>query len=262
MSCSRVVCAGWMVVCLWAAGCKEKQPENLAPVASALVSAPKPAEAIKLTIDKASSKLEFLMEAPIEKISGEADAAVEGELFVDTADLSKSTGLVRADLNKLVLYQEKREDEKGQFGARAKNDLQNQHARNWLEISDDVPEQTRADNANVEYRISRLENPSINDLSRAPGTERKVTATAVGDFRLHGRKNEKRAKIELIFTYANDKLASVRVSSLEALPIGLDEFDVRPREAFGKLAQKTLSALGSKVAQSAPIRVSFTARAE
>ena len=51
------------------------------------------------------------------------------------------------------------------------------------------------------------------------------------------------------------------VKSLEALPIGLDEFDVRPREAFGKLAQGTLDTLGSKVAKEAPIMIEFSAKA-
>jgi hypothetical protein len=50
------------------------------------------------------------------------------------------------------------------------------------------------------------------------------------------------------------------VRTLEPLRIGLEEFDVRPREAFGKLAQKTLDALGTKVAKEAPLQVEFSAR--
>ena len=87
-----------------------------------------------------------------------------------------------------------------------------------------------------------------------------ITSTVVGDFRLHGRKNEKRAKVEVTFAFAGDKPESVKVRSLEPLPIGLDEFDVHPREAFGKLAAKTLSALGSKVATAAPVRLDLTAK--
>jgi len=50
------------------------------------------------------------------------------------------------------------------------------------------------------------------------------------------------------------------VRTTEPLDAGLEEYDVRPREAFGKLAQRTLDALGTKVAKSAPLQVEFTAR--
>lgn len=202
------------------------------------------------------------MEAPIEKISGDAPAALEGKLFVDLGDLKKSTGLVQVDLDKLTLYQERREDEAGKFGERSKSEKQNQHARTWLEISPDTPEDARKANRFAEFRITRLENPVPADLRALAGNEQKVIATAVGDFRLHGRKSEKRAKLEMTFRFSGDKADLLKVRTLEPLPIGLEEFDVRPREAFGKLAQKTLTALGSKVAETAPLQVEFTARVQ
>ena len=243
------------------AACEDRKPENLAPAASALEPAkPTAPQSLAFAVDQAASKVTFLMAAPIEKISGDAPAALEGELFVDLGDLTKSTGLVKVDLDKLTLYQEQRDDEKGQFGERKKNETQNAHARTWLEISPDTPDEVRKNNQFAEFKIARLENPSHTDVRSLSGSERKVTATAVGDFRLHGRKNEKRVKLEIVFQFAGDKPELVKVRSLEPLSIGLEEFDVRPREAFGKLAQKTLSALGSKVAQTAPVQVEFTAR--
>lgn len=200
------------------------------------------------------------MEAPVEKISGDAPAALSGELFVSADDLAKSNGLVKVDLDKLTLYQEKREDEKGAFSERKKNDLQNQHARTWLEISSDTPDDVRLANRFAEFRITRVEAPSVPSVQALSGPERKLKATVVGDFRLHGRKAEKKVKVELSFKYEGEKLAAVHVRTLEPLQIGLEEFDVRPREAFGKLAQKTLGALGSKVAQVAPIQIEFSAR--
>lgn len=65
-----------------------------------------------------------------------------------------------------------------------------------------------------------------------------------------------------ISQFAGERPELVEVRTLEPLTIGLEEFDVRPREAFGKLAQKTLSALGSKVAVAAPVQVEFRARAK
>ena len=253
-----------VAVCAFVAlvgACRDKKPENLAPTASALAPvAPAAAQAVQLAVDADSSKVSFLMQAPIEKISGDAPGALSGELYVSAEDLSKSNGLVKVDLDKLTLYQEKREDEKAAFSERSKNELQNKHARTWLEISSDTPDDVRSANRFAEYRITRIEQPSVANVQSLSGPERKLTATVVGDFRLHGRKAEKRVKVELGFSYQGDKLSAVHVRTLEPLQIGLEEFDVRPREAFGKLAQKTLGALGSKVAQVAPIQIEFSAR--
>jgi hypothetical protein len=244
-------------------GCRDKKPENLAPVASSL-SAAKPAgeKALTFQVDTPSSKVSFMMEAPIEKISGDAPGSLDGELFVDPADLSKSTGLVKVDLGKLTLFQEKREDDKAAFGERAKSDKQNEHAQNWLEIGSDAPDAQRKLNRLAEFSVTKLEGASVNDLGTLSGAERKVTAVVVGELRLHGRKNEKRSKVELTFKYDGDKPQAVSVRTLEPLPIGLEEYDVRPRDAFGKLAQKTLDSLGSKVAKTAPIQLEFSAKAK
>lgn len=243
-------------------GCREKQPDNLAPTSSALapVTPPPLAAALRMSVNSESSKVTFLMNAPIEKISGDAPGSLSGELFVNASDLAKSSGLVKVDLDKLSLYQEKREDEKSSFSERTKNETQNKHARTWLEISSDTPEDVRNANRYAEYRITRLESASVADVQALSGAERKLTATAVGDFRLHGRKAEKSVKLELSFSYQGDQLTALHVRTLEPLKIGLEEFDVRPREAFGKLAQKTLGALGSKVAETAPIEIEFSAQ--
>ena len=42
------------------------------------------------------------MDAPIEKIFGEADGSTEGELFIDPEDITRSTGLLKIDLEKLA----------------------------------------------------------------------------------------------------------------------------------------------------------------
>jgi hypothetical protein len=250
-----------LLLCLAGAGCQKHEAENLAPAASALApSKPAAPKAVTVDVESATSQVTFLMPAAIEKISGEAPGSVEGQLFVDLEDITKSTGLVKVDLDKLTLYQEQRKDEKQAFGEKKKNDLQNQHARTWLEISGDTPADVRTANRFAEFKITRIENASKADLT-APG-EHKITATVVGDFRLHGRKSEKRVSVEISVKNATDKLESVTVKTTAPLAIGLEEFDVRPREAFGKLAQKTLDALGSKVAKEAPLELEFTARAK
>jgi hypothetical protein len=125
-----------------------------------------------------------------------------------------------------------------------------------------VPEDARKANRFAEFSVLRIEDASVKNVAEKGPGEHTIKATIVGDFRLHGRKNEKRAAVELRFKTAAAGVESLAVKTIEPLQVGLDEYDVRPREAFGKLAQKTLGALGSKVATSAPVMLEFSARAK
>ena len=250
-------------------GCKDKPSATLAPTASALQAAPAAAAAVPFSVDSASSKVTFLMDSPLEKIDGDASGGLSGDLFVDLSDISKSTALVKVDLQKLVLYQQKRGDEKAGYGERQKSDLQNTHARNWLQIvprdGDVTAEQAEA-NRWVEFKIDKLENASLTNVAGATGPERKLTATGSGDFRLHGRKQAKAAKLEITVNYQGDRATSLHVKTVEPLSIGLEEFEVNPRDDAGKFVKSLTEALTSnlkgKVAQQAPLTLDFTATAK
>ncbi|MEO7038339.1 MAG: hypothetical protein ABI548_30495 [Polyangiaceae bacterium] len=250
-------------------GCKDKAQATLAPTASALRAAPAAASAVQFSVDSASSKVTFLMDSPLEKIDGDASGGLSGDLFVDLSDLSKSTSLVKVDLQKLVLYQQKRGDDQGAYGERTKSDLQNTHARNWLQIvardGDVTPEQAEA-NRWVEFKIDKLDNASLSNVAGGSGPERKLTATATGDFRLHGRKQTKSAKLEITVNYRGDTPQSIHVKTVEPLAIGLEEFEVNPRDGAGKFVKSLTEALSSnlkgKVAQQAPLVLDFVANAK
>jgi len=258
-------------VCLYGtlSGCKDKPSAQLAPTASALQAAPAAASARPFSVDSASSKVTFLMDSPLEKIDGDASGGLSGDLFVDLAEIGKSTALVKVDLQKLVLYQQKRGDEKTGYSERKKSDLQNEHARNWLQIvareGDVTVEQAEA-NRWAEFKIDKLEAVSVPNIAAAAGAERKLTATASGEFRLHGRKLTKSAKLDIVFTYQGDKAQSVHVKTTEPLAIGLEEFEVNPRDDAGKFVKSLTDALSSnlkgKVAQQAPLVLDFTANAK
>ncbi|MEI9952099.1 MAG: hypothetical protein WDO74_24710 [Pseudomonadota bacterium] len=260
---------GILCACGTLSGCKEKASAQLAPTASALQAAPAAASATHFNVDSATSKVTFLMDSPLEKIDGDASGGLSGELFVDLSDLGKSTALVKVDLQKLVLYQQKRGDEKAGYGERQKSDLQNEHARNWLQIvareGDVTPEQAEA-NRWVEFKIEKLEAVSLANVAAAAGSERKLSATATGDFRLHGRKQTKSAKLEISVNYQGDRAQSIHVKTTEPLNIGLEEFEVNPRDNAGKFVKSLSEALSSnlkgKVAQQAPIVLDFTANAQ
>ena len=264
-----LVCASALSATL---GCsKDKSAEQkLAPTASALEAAmPKAPSALAFAVDPSSSSFTFLMDSPLEKIDGDAPKSIQGELYIDPSDLTKSTALVKADLKLLTLYQQKRGDEKGDYSERKKSDLQNEHARGWLQLDvkegEVTPEQAET-NRWAEIKILKLENLSATDVTKLSGSERKVTANVSGEFRLHGRKATKSAKVELDFKYTGDKLDAVEVKTLEPFVVPLEEFEVHPRDAAGKLVKKLSEAISSnlkgKVASTAPVNVSFTARAK
>lgn len=256
-----MLCAGGAL-----SGCKDKPSANLAPTASALQAAPAAPSTTPFSVDATTSKVTFLMDSPLEKIDGDASGGLSGELFVDLSDLSKSSALVKVDLQKLVLYQQKRGDDQANYSERKKSDLQNEHARNWLQITaregDVTAEQAEA-NRFAEFKIDKLEGATLTNVAGAAGATRALTATASGDFRLHGRKLAKSAKVELTFNYQGDKVQSVHVKTREPLNIGLEEFEVNPRDNAGKFVKSLTEALSSnlkgKVAQQAPLTLDFTA---
>ncbi len=239
------------------------EPVKLAPQAEKLtIEAPKSKGAQRFVIDATGGALEFAMEAPIEKIRGRVPAsAVSGEIFVDASDIRKTTGLVHVDLTDLELFQRKAEKAGEAFGEESKNETQNQHARAWLEIGADTPPDVLAKNQLVEFSLREVKDASATDITKLTGATRKVTFTATGEFLLHQRKASKSVKMEATFTWAGDAPTGVTVKTLEPLDIGLDEYDVRPREAFAKLAAKTLSTLSDKVAKAAAVTIEFSAKA-
>jgi len=248
-------------LCLGITACGEDKPSSaLAPTATALGTVAAPAAGTKkLTVDKATSKVEFTMEAPIEKIRGKVAGATEGDLNVDLTDLTKTTGKIMVDISGIELFQKVAND-KGEFGEEKKNDTQNKHARDWLEIGEDAPADKKAANAHVELLLKKVENASTKDVTKMTGAERKVTMTITGDFLMHGRASSKTIEIEALFKFNGDKAESVTVKTTKPFPAGLEEHDVRPRKGFGVLAEKGLEALGQKVAKEAQVSVEFTAK--
>lgn len=244
--------------------CDDGPSKNAAPVSSELAPAAKPTAAAKTyEVKSDTSKVTFTMEAPIEKIHGDAPKSLSGEFNVDPMDLTKSNGLVKIDLDTLVVSQQKRESKDGEFGEKQTVDKQNEHMKAWLEISPDTPEQDRAKNRYIEFKVTKVSvlegKPNIMEME---GAERKVKLMLAGDFRLHQRAVPKQAEVELTFKMDGDKPQSVSVKSTKPIPVELEKHDVRPREAFGKLAQAGFEALSEKVNKTAEVSVEFEAAAK
>jgi hypothetical protein len=247
-----------------AVGCDDKPAAPavvIAPTASALAPA-KPAAmgAVKLAIQKAPSKIDFMMEAPKEKIHGTANDSTTGDLNVDPNDLTKSTGLINIDIGGLEIFQAVAADKDGKFPPESKSEPQNKHARTWLEISDDAPAEKRAENSKVQFSIKSIDVAGEKSLAKMTGAERKVMLTAKGDFLLHGHKAEKTVELAATFKVDGEKIVSVSVTTVKPIPVDLAEFDVKPRDAFGRFASKTLDVLSPKVNKEALVSIDFTAK--
>jgi polyisoprenoid-binding protein YceI len=238
------------------AGCGNSN-KNVGATATALESA-KPASAASLTfsIDEGTSKATWEMDAPLEKIYGEIPG-LKGDLFIDPADITKTTGRIDADVTKLDLFQQKRknpDDEKSEFVEKSHNATQNEHARQWLEIDPKTDEAKRKVNEVSQFSISKVET-STPDVSKMTGNERKVSGMLSGQLLLHGHKADYSAKFDATFTYEGDKPKKVVVKTSEPIKVNLGQFEVQPHDAGGK----TLAALSGKVAESAPVMIEFTA---
>jgi hypothetical protein len=251
------------------AACSKKEPPvELAPVSSASLETPKitTTGAMNVSVDAPSSSVKFLMDSPLEKIDGDAPGSASGELALDLGDLSKSSGLIHIDLDKLSLYQQKRPDGSGEYQARTKNPLQNQHARDWLQLvphEGEVTAEQAAQNRIAEFRIEKVE-PSEKNVASLTGADRKITATVAGTLRLHGRQAPKSAKVELTFHFSADHFDSVNVKTLEPFSVDLEQFEIHPRDGAGKLVKSITESIAStlkgKVKGDAPVVIELTAK--
>jgi polyisoprenoid-binding protein YceI len=234
-----------LVLALAAAGCsKPEEKKELAPE-SAELKEDKPTSAAKAyEVSTADSQVTFLMDAELEKIFGRAPKSTSGTLNVDLMDITKTSGLVKIDLLELSIFQKKRGSGDEEFGEETKNDRQNSDMRTWLQIEGDGEKEGNA------------------NLAAQKGKSRKLDISVSGTLRLHGRTTEHTFPAEADFTFEGERALGVVVKSKEALQVGLDKHDVRPRSAFNVLADKTLDALGSKVSKIAQISLEISATAQ
>jgi polyisoprenoid-binding protein YceI len=216
------------------------------------------ASARRFVVDTSSSKVDFIMKAPIENIHGIATKSMHGELTVDPNDLSATQGQIKIDLDRLEVFQSKLDEETGVFTEETRSEKQNKDMKAWFEISDDVPAGVRERNRWITFTVEKVAVQSGNDLAQLQGAERKVKGRISGNFTLHGHSAMITTDVNLSFRFEGDELRSIRVSSNHPVQVDLARYDVRPRSAFEKLAAKTLGALGQKVAESAPVTFSFT----
>lgn len=204
-----------------------------------------------LRIDTAASTITFTMNAARETIRGTL-AVSGGDLQIDPCDWTRATGAIVVDLDRLELVRA-RADERGTFGPEEKSELQNTHARTWLEISDDTPNELRQKHRFAELGITKI---ALNAAGEATAAQRSLV-TVTGTLSLHGKALPKTIDLEVTAGPAGDGGApsTLSVRTVRPFSVGLAEFDILPREAFGRLTTTTLAALAPKVASEALVSV-------
>lgn len=241
------------------AACDKKSdaaPVILAESASAVqaVAPPPAAKTMPFTIDPAS-KSSIDMPAPNEHIKADTTAAA-GKLDVDLMNVENTRGEVKVDLTTLTTHT---------FDDAEKNKGQTNHAHNWLEAGDLVDATTKEANRYAVFGIQSIDGASAKDVTKVTPTKegndevRTVTLTAHGEFLVHGHKVKKDAALEVRFVGPAGAPTRIDVKTSAPLKVLLAEHDVKPRDNFGKLAQKSFNLLGTKVADTADITLDLHA---
>jgi len=244
-----------LLVILPACG-KKDPPVVLAESASAVqaVAPPPSAKIVPFTVDPAS-KSSIDMPAPNEHIKADTTAAA-GKLDVDLMNVENTRGEVKIDLTTFTTHT---------FTDADKNQGQTTHSLNWLEVGDLVDAPTKAANRYAVFGIQSIDGASAKDVTKVTPTKegadevRTVTLTAHGEFLVHGRKVKKDAALEVRFVGPAGAPTRIDVKTTAPVKVLLAEHDVKPRDKFGKLAQKSFDLLGTKVAETADITLDLHA---
>lgn len=207
---------------------------------------------VTLTINAAGSA-KFLIDAPLEKVRGEA-TVFRGVLRGNPRNLAATSGQLDVDLKSLAL---------NTFEDAGKNKTQTEHAQNWLGLGGDVPEVQRTENRWVRFSLESLA-VTPNDLRDVPEKlgRRTVEAIAQGALWLHGTSVPERLRLTLSFTGPVDSPNTVDITTAEPLTVSLQEHDVKPRDITGKFLQGALEKVGEKIVDAVQISVSATASAQ
>lgn len=179
-------------------------------------------------------EMNFVMDAPIEMIKGKTNA-VSGSIHIDGDNLKSASGSIEIDLSKIKTFT---------FQDAEKNETQNEHLWNWLEISDGVKPALQN-----KYKKATLSIHGAKKVTKTSDTQ--STLVFEGDLTVHGITK----KVPVILSIEKTERGHV-AKTVQPILLGLSDHDIRPRDFKGRLLQKTLETLSDKVAQQAQVSVS------
>jgi len=229
---NQLVSSTLCVLFLCAVGCAKKDPRPMRtepwlaqPSASAATSSD---AARPLTRYALSERSVIRFEVPIKRgsLSGEL-TRVAGDLELDLADLTRSRGSVRADLDSLVIHAASRAIEAALL----------ERARLALELAPDAGGPT----AIASFELTALEDASPTQIEPSPERDadapftRRARGTAVGNLLLHGFRLTRRAPLEVEFGFGRDRLVprNVVIRSRTPFVISLETHGIHASAAEG-----------------------------
>lgn len=238
------------------AGCDEKKDASPQATATAASQASKPAAAPETSAkpeakpaapaaDAGKSKLavrkgkaSFLIDAPLEKIKGKAEA-VEGEILLDPADLSKAGGKIRVKMSTLVTET---------FSDAGKNESQSDHARNWMEVGSKSPADRKAKHEWATFTIAGVEGAAakLADVPEKDGV-REVKGKVKGTLELHGVSSPKTVAFVARFKGPEGAPTEVDFKTDGSFDLSLKEHDIKPRDELGAFLNGALDRIGKKI---------------
>lgn len=207
-----------------------------------------------LSLDPQTSSLEMKMLAELENIQGSGKQGLTGEISFDPQNVLAASGTVRFDLTRLRLLHAIKRGDTEEMGELRSSSKQNDDMRIWLEIASDTPEETLKRYRYATFAFERVKKAVPTALPSEPG-EYKLSLVVEGAFELHGHTVRKTVPLNATVTQTAAGVTQVRARTAEPLTISLTEHDVRPRTAFGILADRTLDAMGKKVAKTPQVQL-------
>jgi polyisoprenoid-binding protein YceI len=254
----RTLCLAALPVATMAACSKDEPPtaRTAPPGNPASVGAPVNAApaAGQRRFELTSGSATFLIDAPLEKIKGKA-TKVRGALDVDPNDLKTAKGQIEVDLDDLKTET---------FGDADKDTSQTGHAKNWLEIGNDVDAKKREENRWVKFTIKSIDDASPTKLAAAEvkNGQRAVTVQATGDLWLHGVSSPKKVNVSLSLDGPAEAPTALRIVTTQPLKVSLKEHDVKPRDVAGKFLSGALEKIGQKIDDNVQVSLDLTAKAK
>ncbi len=224
-----------------------------APPPIQVAPAPPPSEPSEPIVN--ANRIDFVLRAPIEQQRGELVGAIDGAIYLEPEDLTKAYGRFAIDLARLDLRR-RRVGEDGSLEPEQRNETQNEHARQWLEIADGTPPELREKNRRAElvfHAASLPEGPPP-----AEGNPRRVPVAIDAELLLHGHKSALRLDLALELFFVDGHLHGIHARSRSPAAVSLAEHGIAPRDAAGKLIDKALEALAPKVAAAAEVSIDLT----
>jgi len=209
----------------------------------------------------AQNTVKIEIPAPLETTRAQL-SGVRGVLDVDLGDLTKTAGVIEADLSGI---------KSSSFSDQDKNDTQTEHMRNWFGLGEDMPAAQREKNQWARFTITKVTKADPSNFSKAPtfsdalGTGRKFRIMANGDFTVHGITKSKVVELEAsVFDVKSEGAyqGAQRVLMLKTVKpfiVSLKEHDVKPRDTTGKFLSTALKVVGLKLSDDAQVSLDLRA---